>query len=131
MSYSSDFDMPNDQRPMQEQSFDWFVSDVRSFPFRQSGGPSEEDWPTYYMARHPISVEDREALSKGGIGSGRAGIFISDAKHKAIWWSSLMRQDFNQMVISEQCPPNNTFPDCLRMKLTNPKGLVVTFSVSY
>ncbi|VDK22841.1 unnamed protein product [Taenia asiatica] len=108
-------------------SFDWLVSDVRSLSFL-NGGTGEEDWPTYFIARHPISSEELEALSKGGIGGGRAGIFISDTRNRTIWWTSLARRDFSQMVISEQCPPNDTMSDCLRRPLTNPKGLVVTYN---
>ncbi|VDL90453.1 unnamed protein product [Schistocephalus solidus] len=107
----------------------WTVSDVRVMPFAVSGVDSEEKLLTdYFIARHPISVEDREALSRGGIGAGRAGLFVSDARNKAIWWISLIRRDFHQMFIGEQCPPNDTFPDCFRMQLTHPKGLVVTFN---
>lgn len=96
-----------------------------------NGGTVEEDWPAYFIARHPISSEELEALSKGGIGGGRAGIFISDTRNRTIWWTSLARRDFSQMVISEQCPPNDTMSDCLRRPLTNPKGLVVTYNVGF
>nr|VZI09465.1 unnamed protein product [Spirometra erinaceieuropaei] len=107
----------------------WTVSDVRVLPFAAPGVDSEENLlADYFIARHPISVEDREALSRGGIGAGRAGLFVSDARNKAIWWISLIRRDFHQMFIGEQCPPNDTFPDCFRMQLTHPKGLVVTFN---
>ncbi|EUB56535.1 Teneurin-1 [Echinococcus granulosus] len=106
---------------------DWIVSDVRSMSFL-NGGTGEEDWPAYFIARHPISSEELEALSRGGIGGGRAGIFISDARNRTIWWTSLARRDFSQMVISEQCSPNGTMSDCLRRSLMNPKGLVVTYN---
>ncbi len=120
----------HDASATQPQSSDWLVADVRPMPFA-GGSAGESDWPSYFMARHPISGEELEALSRGGIGGGRAGIFISDPRNKTIWWTSLVRRDFSQMVISEQCPPNDTYPDCLRMPLTNPKGLVVTYNVSF
>ena len=95
-----------------------------------NGRGIEAEWPEYYIARHPISTEELEALSRGGFGGGRAGIFISDTRNRTIWWMSLVRRDFSYMVISELCPPNNTLSDCLQMSLTRPKGLVVTYHVS-
>ncbi|KAM7541919.1 hypothetical protein Aperf_G00000000663 [Anoplocephala perfoliata] len=108
-------------------SSDWLVADVRPMSF-VNGGSGEDDWLAYSIARHPISSEELEALSRGGIGGGRAGIFISDTINRTIWWTSLARRDFSQMVISELCPPNETMSDCLRMPLTSPKGLVVTYN---
>lgn len=131
--YSDGFDLPlsdgsaSDSTTPTQPSFDWLVSDVSDMSF--AGYPSgEADWPAYYMGRHPISAEDLEALSLGGIGGGRAGLFISDPQNKTIWWMSLVRRGFRRTLIGERCPPNDT--ECLHMPLTNPKGLVVTYNVS-
>uniref|UniRef100_A0A5K3EJB5 EGF-like domain-containing protein n=1 Tax=Mesocestoides corti TaxID=53468 RepID=A0A5K3EJB5_MESCO len=132
-SFSASFDASapdgssSDAATSQPRSSDWLVADVRPMAFID-GGVGEDDWPVYHIARHPISSEELEALSRGGIGGGRAGVFISDTRNKTIWWTSLVRRDFSQMVISEQCPPNNTYSDCLRMPLVHPKGLVVTYN---
>ncbi|VDL25548.1 unnamed protein product [Hymenolepis diminuta] len=131
-SFSSPYDdsspsIPENGAQSPSASSDWLVADVRPMSF-VNGGSGEADWPAYYIARHPISSEELEALSRGGIGGGRAGIFISDTNNRTIWWTSLARRDFSQMVISELCPPNETMSDCLRMPLTKPKGLVVTYN---